>query len=180
MASSHNHPHPHHAHGHDYASANQAFFDQHAHEADQRHGAGELAKDIRDAILQAYKFDDQSTTLLDFACGTGIVSLGLAERCKKVVGVDISQGMVDQYNKNAAERDISSQALRIELKGEDSELDGTKFDVVMCSLAYHHIQDIVSTTRLLSFFLKPVPCRCRQSDDCTYPWSVTSGDSGGV
>jgi predicted TPR repeat methyltransferase len=41
--------------------------------------------------------------VLDFACGTGIVSRGLVPHCKKLVGVDISQGMVDEFNKNAAE-----------------------------------------------------------------------------
>jgi hypothetical protein len=34
----------HHHHHHDFASANQAFFDKHAHEADHRPKASELAE----------------------------------------------------------------------------------------------------------------------------------------
>ncbi|KAF7323453.1 Methyltransf-25 domain-containing protein [Mycena chlorophos] len=155
MNTAHQHEHDHHssAHppgpGHDFASANQAFFDQHAHQADKRHGAEEMAQSIRQAILEAYPFSQEGTTVLDFACGTGIVSHGLVGRVQELVGVDISQGMVDQFNKSAAEHGIAPEkmrALRVELRGEDQELDGKKFDVVV---------DIVGTTRLLSFFLKP-------------------------
>ncbi|KAF7323318.1 Methyltransf-25 domain-containing protein [Mycena chlorophos] len=164
MNSAHQHTHDHHSSshppgpGHDFASANQAFFDQHAHQADKRHGAEEMAQSIRNAMLEAYPFTQEATRVLDFACGTGIVSHGLVGRVQELVGVDISQGMVDQFNKSAAEHGIAPEqmrALRVELKGKEQELDGKKFDVVVCSLAFHHIQDIVGTTRLLSFFLKP-------------------------
>ncbi|KAJ7118940.1 S-adenosyl-L-methionine-dependent methyltransferase [Mycena epipterygia] len=145
--------HPH--HHHDLASANQAHFDQHAHHADQRPDATELAESVCNAILQAYPFDKEATSVLDYACGTGIVSRRLASHCKTLVGVDISQGMVDEFNKTMQSNGLSEQmrAVRAELKGEDTELDGMKFDV-MCSLAYHHIDDIAAVTRLLAFFLK--------------------------
>ncbi|KAF7294563.1 Methyltransf-11 domain-containing protein [Mycena indigotica] len=42
-----------------------------------------------------------------------------------------------------------------ELQGHDSELDGDKFDVVVCSAAYHHLESIEATTGVLAFFLKP-------------------------
>ncbi|KAK7036009.1 Methyltransf-25 domain-containing protein [Favolaschia claudopus] len=149
--------HSHHHH-HDFAAANQALFDKHAHEADQRPDAAEVASKISEAILQAYSFDKDSTLVLDYACGTGIVARNIVPHCKTYIGVDISQGMVDQFTKGAQAHGISTdkmRAIRTELKGEDHELDGTKFDVVMCSLAYHHIGDILSVTRLLAFFLKP-------------------------
>ncbi|KAJ6606223.1 S-adenosyl-L-methionine-dependent methyltransferase [Mycena vulgaris] len=114
---------------------------------------------------------------MDYACGTGIVSRRLAPHCKTLLGVDISQGMVDQFNKGV-ESDgspyllvwgvslVSTEmrtgipsdkmhAVRAELKGEEPELEGATFDVVLCSLAYHHITDIAAVTRVLAFFLKP-------------------------
>lgn len=69
------------------------------------------------AILQAYPFDKEATVVLDYACGTGkqsvqdlllvatkapspgIVARSLAPHCKTLIGVDISQGMVDEFNK---------------------------------------------------------------------------------
>ncbi|KAJ7771439.1 S-adenosyl-L-methionine-dependent methyltransferase [Mycena metata] len=145
-------------HHHDFASANQAFFDKHAHQADHRPKAAEMAESVCKAILEAYPFDKESTMVLDYACGTGIVARGLAAHCKSLLGVDISQGMVDEFNKGIREHAIPAgqmRAVRAELKGEESELEGAKFDVVLCSLAYHHIEDVVAVTRTLALFLKP-------------------------
>lgn len=40
-------------------------------------------------------------TVLDFGCGTGGIALKLARYSKKVIGVDISQPMLDVLEKNA-------------------------------------------------------------------------------
>ncbi|KAJ7042056.1 S-adenosyl-L-methionine-dependent methyltransferase [Mycena alexandri] len=145
-------------HHHDFASANQAFFDKHAHQADHRPKAAELAESVCKAVLEAYPFNKESTTVLDYACGTGIVARGLAPHCKSLLGVDISQGMVDEFNKGIQNHGIpieQMRAVRADLKGEESELEGIRFDVVVCSLAYHHIVDVAAVTRTLAFFLKP-------------------------
>lgn len=55
---------------------------------------------------------------------------------KSIVGVDISQGVVDQYNLRASNQGLEPtemKAIRAELKGEDTELDGTKFDIIVVS-----------------------------------------------
>ncbi|KAJ7684439.1 S-adenosyl-L-methionine-dependent methyltransferase [Mycena polygramma] len=145
-------------HHHDFSSANQDFFDKHAHEVDHRPKVPEMAASICNALLEAYPFNKETTVVLDFACGTGVVARRLAPHCKTVVGVDISQGMVDEFNKGAQNHGIpiaQMRAVRADLKGDEAELEGIKFDVVMCSLAYHHIEDIAAVTRILAFFLKP-------------------------
>ena len=54
---------------------------------------------------------------------------------KKVVGIDISQVSVDRYNTRATEMlslaPETMQAVCVELKGEPSELNGLKFDLVV-------------------------------------------------
>ncbi|KAJ7494435.1 S-adenosyl-L-methionine-dependent methyltransferase, partial [Mycena galericulata] len=77
---------------------------------------------------------------------------------RTLVGVDISQGMVIEFNKGVQSHGIPTTqiyAVRADLKDEETELEGAKFDVVVCSLAYHHLEDIATATRLLAFFLKP-------------------------
>lgn len=64
------------------------------------------------------------------------MSRQLAPCCKSILGVDISQGMVDQYNTRVHNQGIPPEDMRalcIELKGEEGELDGLKFDVVLAS-----------------------------------------------
>lgn len=64
----------------------------------------------------------------------GLVSGNLAPYVKSVLGVDISQGVVDLFNKRFVDKDVDQErfrAIRVELKGEDGELGNEKFDVII-------------------------------------------------
>lgn len=63
--------HAHHHH-HDFAEANKAFFDQHAHEL-HRPDALKLRQKTVAAIQRAHPalFDEDRTEVLDYACGVG-------------------------------------------------------------------------------------------------------------
>lgn len=63
----------------------------------------------------------------------GLISKELAPYAKSIVGVDISQGVVDRYNLSVSNQGIPPEEMRAvcaELKGGDEELDGLKFDVI--------------------------------------------------
>jgi len=149
---SHNHTHE------DFVATNKAFFDENAHQYDERPGALERARRVAAAMLKAYPFDEDTTSVMEFACGTGLVSRELAPYTKSILGVDISQGMVDQFNKRVENQGIPPEEMRaiaVELKGDsDDELGGAKFDVIVCASAYHHFTSIEDVTKTLAFFLK--------------------------
>ena len=55
---------------------------------------------------------------------------------KSILGVDVSQGMVDLYNETGEMEGFSGmKAVCADLKGEYGELDGQKFDVIIVSVA---------------------------------------------
>ena len=105
----------------------------------------------------------------------GLISRKLLGNAKQVVGVDISQGMVDEYNRRASLMGASTdqiQAVCYDLKGQDGELNDKRFDVIIvrsiftvhytlselllqCTAAYHHFPSVQETTQKLAFFLKP-------------------------
>ncbi|GAW08786.1 S-adenosyl-L-methionine-dependent methyltransferase [Lentinula edodes] len=130
-----------------------------------------MAKRIGKALLKAYPFDDENTTVLDFACGTGLNSRVLAPYVKSIVGVDISQEMVDRYNKRVENQGIPHEEMRAICIPEqllthtnDSHendlrlaklLGDVEFDVAICCMSYHHFPSISSITRTLSSLLKP-------------------------
>ncbi|KAF8898271.1 S-adenosyl-L-methionine-dependent methyltransferase [Gymnopilus junonius] len=176
MPEEHDHPHPHmhhpvhlihevedgqpsHGYGKtkDYATSNKEHYN--------KPGASmineqiiELAKRSAQAILDRYPFDENSTTLMDFACNVGLLSRELAPHTKLLIGVDISQTPVDDFNEHVFNQGIPAEEMRAicsELKGEEGELDGLKFDVITCSASYHHFEDITKITKILTFFLKP-------------------------
>ncbi|KAI0781452.1 S-adenosyl-L-methionine-dependent methyltransferase [Trametes elegans] len=164
MSDVHAHAHAHaHAHvrgGHDIVEANRAYFDENAEKFEEQHPeARQVGLNSVNAMREAYPalFDKARTEVMDFACGTGLVSQALRPHVKHVTGVDISQASVDFYNKQAAEKGVADDihAVCAELKGEPGELGGAKFDLVTCCASYHHFPSIDDTTRLLASFLKP-------------------------
>lgn len=63
----------------------------------------------------------------------GLVSKELIQHVKTILGVDISQGMVDHYNKKVQDEGKfleKMHAVRCELEGKEGELNGLKFDVI--------------------------------------------------
>lgn len=130
-----------------------------------------LAKKCSDAMLQAdgVKWDPASTVVVDFACGTGtvipdakadlgLISQGLVSHAQKVLGVDISMGMVDTYNQKAKNSALEGKmkAVCVDILTPEANIpeELRNVDVVVCSMSYHHIEDIVHTSKVLASLLK--------------------------
>ena len=154
--------HHHHHHDHDHDSndtdgaslvhANAAHFDAEANATDDSPMRLEVARRLARALRAAYAFDEDGTTVMDYACGTGasplraspapilappspsltavvpaagLVSRALAPHARVLVGVDVSQGAVDRYNLRVANQGIPPAEMRAvcaELRGDAQEL----------------------------------------------------------
>ncbi|CAE6429569.1 unnamed protein product [Rhizoctonia solani] len=113
-------------------------------------------------ILEAVPFDEDKTIAMDYACGTGLLSQGLAQHTKTLIGVDISPKSVDYYNERVANQGIppdEMKAICAELvergTGNVDLFNGIEFDVIVCTQAYHHFEDINGVTKTLASYLKP-------------------------
>ncbi|PBK90792.1 S-adenosyl-L-methionine-dependent methyltransferase [Armillaria gallica] len=143
---------------HDFVTANINHFDKASDTYDSYPALQDLTKKQAAFILSdGWSFSAESTTVLSFACGAGLIEKDLVAHCKYIQGVDISPGMVDKYNKTAETLGVSSKmsAIACELKGVSEEVEGRKFDVVLCTMAYHHFESPEEITRILTYFLKP-------------------------
>jgi glycine/sarcosine N-methyltransferase len=69
--------------------------------------------------------------LLDAACGTGMHAIALAERGYRVVGADVSVGMIQQARRNAAGLDCEV-SFRVAGMGELAPQMEDRFDAVLC------------------------------------------------
>jgi SAM-dependent methyltransferase len=77
--------------------------------------------------------------VLDLGTGTGAIALALAARAGRVVGRDISEGMLDRAREKAAERGLTNVAFGYgEFRAPD--YDGP-VDVVTTNFALHHLSD---------------------------------------
>jgi 2-polyprenyl-3-methyl-5-hydroxy-6-metoxy-1,4-benzoquinol methylase len=74
---------------------------------------------------------------LDFGCGVGRVLLPLAKRCRNVVGVDVSDGMLQKARERCESLGVSNVEL---VKGDDrlSGLTGS-FDLIHSYIVFQHI-----------------------------------------
>ncbi|RFU35016.1 hypothetical protein B7463_g1331, partial [Scytalidium lignicola] len=102
--------------------------------------------------------------LLDYACGTGLVSRALAPYITQSIGIDISENMVAQYNLRATNQGLSSSEmsayqgnLLLPNDTDPASLSGPEFygfDVAAVGLGFHHFNDPPLATKRLAERLK--------------------------
>ncbi|MEJ5172865.1 MAG: class I SAM-dependent methyltransferase [Hydrogenothermaceae bacterium] len=110
-----------------------------------------IAKSVAEGIKKLIPLN-RDFKILDFGCGTGLVSFFLAENVGQIVGVDSSQGMVDVFNRKAQENGINAKAYRLDILNEDFE-EG-EFDLILSSMTFHHIKEPVEMLKRLRNHLK--------------------------
>lgn len=96
-------------------------------------------------------------TVLDIACGTGLVTFPAAEAVGengKVIATDISQSMIDLAGTAAADRQISNTTF-IRMGGEDLDFPDNSFDAVICALGLLYFRDPAKSLEEMFRVLKP-------------------------
>jgi SAM-dependent methyltransferase len=90
--------------------------------------------------------------VLDLGCGVGTVDFFIADKCKYVVGVDISSKAIKMANKS---RDVMGVNNATFICGDVTELDfRDKFDFVICSEVIEHINDYLLLMLSINTYLK--------------------------
>ncbi|KAF9870430.1 hypothetical protein CkaCkLH20_12097 [Colletotrichum karsti] len=96
--------------------------------------------------------------LLDYACARGGASWSLAPFVDEILGIDIAPAMADRFNSHASRLGYTaSQAHAVagDLTTDDSLAAPASFDVVIISLALHHLDDPPAMLGRLAERLKP-------------------------
>lgn len=110
---------------------------------------------------------------LDFGCGVGRLTRALANHFDRVVGVDISEGMVNQ----ARRLNDAFPACEFRVNASDlGQLETDSFDFVYSSIALQHVPTVREIDRYVTEFLRVarpdglvvfgIPCRI------PFPWSL--------
>lgn len=104
------------------------------------------------------------TSIVDFACGTGLVLEKIAPYIPqgKFVGVDISRAMLDKFDAKgekaqAAYPDLHVLSVCGDIMDENFDISNLvkSADILLCSLAFHHLHEYEQVAQKLKTFVKP-------------------------
>ncbi len=112
-----------------------------------------LARRVAEAIQQAIPLAG-TMQVLEYGCGTGMVSRALSPHVEKIMAVDTSPQMLEVLRRKAGEEKIGN----IETLARDltrQPLPDKNFDLVMSSMTLHHIPDIEALLHRFFATLKP-------------------------
>lgn len=112
-----------------------------------------LARRVAEAIQQAIPLAD-TMQILEYGCGTGMISRALSPQVKKITAVDTSPRMLEVLRQKAGEEKIEN----IETRVHDltrKPLPNNEFDLVISSMTLHHIPDIDALLQRFFATLKP-------------------------
>lgn len=89
-------------------------------------------------ITDNFQTDFQPQRALDFGCGVGRITLPIARRCEKTVGIDISEAMLREARQNAEKFDLKN----IDFVKGDNDLTKVTggFDFIHSFIVFQHIK----------------------------------------
>jgi ubiquinone/menaquinone biosynthesis C-methylase UbiE len=128
-------------------------FDQEAANWDQVPERLKVAHDIAESLIREITLTPDMN-VLDFGCGTGLLTLALQPFVRSIIGVDSSQGMLDVFKTKIKEQNLGNvKANYLDLDKGDV-LEGS-YHLIVSSMTLHHIKDISSLVKQFYSVLHP-------------------------
>ena len=115
-------------------------FDQDAANWDQLPRRVKVAQDIAQCMIRELS-PTPDMDVLDFGCGTGLLTLALQPFVRSITGVDSSSGMLDVFQTKIKEQQLSNvKANHVDLDKGDV-LTGS-YHLIVSSMTLHHVKNI--------------------------------------
>ena len=106
-----------------------------------------LAGDVSKAMLGRLHLT-KDMDILDFGCGTGLVTLPFNALVHSITGVDSSKGMLEVFESKAQKQQVDNVKTRY-LDLTKGDVVGDHYHAVVSSMTLHHVKD---TQKLLEHF----------------------------
>jgi len=88
----------------------------------------------------AIKYLHLDDNVLDYACGTGVMTIELSGFVKRIIGIDIADQMIEKAKIKAIERNIRNVEFQV-LNIFDSSLKSGSFSVILAFNILHFFKD---------------------------------------
>ena len=135
-----------------------SYFDQAAATWDDKPTRKELMRAVVDAIIHQVHLTPQMK-VLDYGCGTGLVSILLAELVGTIDAADSSEGMLEVLRRKLDQTGLKTiQAIRLDL--EHDPLPDDRYDLIVAVAVLHHVADTERMLRKFHALLHPGGVLC--------------------
>ena len=128
-------------------------FDKEAAQWDANPGRVKLANEVADAIIRE-AVPAPGMDVLDFGCGTGLVTLRLQPFVRSITGADSSAGMLAVLERKVKAQGLANVRTRL-VDFEKGERVGGAFHLVVSSMTMHHVKDTAALFRQWHDLLLP-------------------------
>jgi 2-polyprenyl-3-methyl-5-hydroxy-6-metoxy-1,4-benzoquinol methylase len=157
-------------------SSDKRDFDAAAASWDEQPLRVQMANDVARAISREVALN-ADMEVLDFGCGTGLLTLQLAPRVRSVTGVDSSRGMLNVLAAKIAQQKVANvRTMRLDLEAGDVLAD--TYDLIVSNMTLHHVREIGPLLGQFHQVLSPGGYLCLS--DLDLDDGLFHGDSQGV
>jgi 2-polyprenyl-3-methyl-5-hydroxy-6-metoxy-1,4-benzoquinol methylase len=133
-------------------------FDKEASQWDANPGRVKLANDVADAIIRETA-PSRDMDVLDFGCGTGLVTLRLQPLVKTILGVDSSAGMLGVLEEKIRTQGIKNARTRFVDFEKGGHIEG-RFHLIVSSMTLHHVPETATLFKQWHELLLPGGSLC--------------------
>ena len=112
-------------------------FDLAAEHWDERPQRVQLAQEVADAILGQIA-ETTFLDVMDFGCGTGLLTMQLQPLVRSITGVDSSEGMLNVLQRKILNLKLANARTHLSVGGQDYIFPG-KYDLIVSSMTLHHV-----------------------------------------
>lgn len=107
----------------------------------------------KERLLQTIKKEIENKCVLDLGCGEGYITRKIAKTAKKIIGIDLSQDMIDIANQTNKYNNVSYLILDI----KNIEQIKETFDVIVISLVLHYFThgELKTVSKKIAKLLRP-------------------------
>ncbi|MBN2686119.1 MAG: class I SAM-dependent methyltransferase [Pontiellaceae bacterium] len=128
-------------------------FDQAAEVWDSFEPRVKMIRAISQSIFERVQLNPKMD-VLDFGCGTGLLSLRVADQVKSLTGIDTSAGMLKTFEQKAAQMGLKNTRTQWLDLTKKMAIPG-QYDLIVSSMVFHHVKELNPVLVLLHSALKP-------------------------
>ncbi|MDD1724921.1 MAG: class I SAM-dependent methyltransferase [Methanospirillum sp.] len=128
-------------------------FDSEAATWDKEPGRVKLANDVAQAISEMVSLTPEMD-VLDFGCGTGLLTLRIQPLVRSITGIDSSQGMLNVLDTKIRKQGITNVRTRLADITRGVLFSG-EYDLVVSSMTLHHIKDLPFLLKAMAGVTRP-------------------------